>query len=95
MNSFNTIFVKFSTLLHNTDPDLSYFDLSYVFIGHNDSVERGPTVSHSNSFFTDVSDIGGDFEDDDSGSGDGTLIDNENQGDSLLFSSYYKTSTYF
>ena len=35
---------KFYTLLQNTDPDLSYFNLSYVFLGHNDSVERGPTV---------------------------------------------------
>ena len=40
MNSFNAILGKFYTLLHNTDPDLSY-----VFLGHNDSVERGPTVS--------------------------------------------------
>ena len=45
MNSFNAILGKFYTLLHNTDPDLSYFDLRYVFLGHNDSVERGPTVS--------------------------------------------------
>ena len=44
MNSFNANLGKFYTLLHNTDPDLSYFDLSYVFLGHNDSVERVLTV---------------------------------------------------
>ena len=32
-------------LLHKTNPNLSYFELSYVFLGHNDSVGRGTTVS--------------------------------------------------
>ena len=41
---FYTILVTFYTLLNNTDLDLSYFDLSYVFPGHIDSVERGLTV---------------------------------------------------
>ena len=45
MNSFNAILEKFYTILDNTDPDLSYFDLIYVFLGHNDSVEWGPTVT--------------------------------------------------
>ena len=31
-------------LLHKTNPDLSYFELSYVFWEHNDSVGRGTTV---------------------------------------------------
>ena len=31
-------------LLHNKKPDLSYFELSYVFWEHNDSVGRGTTV---------------------------------------------------
>ena len=31
-------------LLHKTNPDLSYFELSYVFWGHIDSVGRGTTV---------------------------------------------------
>ena len=29
---------------HKTNPDLSYFELSYVFWEHNDSVGRGTTV---------------------------------------------------
>ena len=32
-------------LLHKTNPDLSYFELSYVFWEHNDSVGRGTTVT--------------------------------------------------
>ena len=36
----SAIFFKVS----NTDLYLSYFDLSYVFPGHNDSVQRGLTV---------------------------------------------------
>ena len=44
LNSFYAILGTFYTLLHNTDLDLSYFDLSYVFPGHSDSVERGLTV---------------------------------------------------
>ena len=44
LTSFYTILGTFYTLLNNTDLDLSYFDLSYVFPGHNDSVERGLTV---------------------------------------------------
>ena len=32
------------TTISNTDLYLSYFDLSYIFPGHNDSVERGLTV---------------------------------------------------
>ena len=44
LNLFYTIFETFYTLLSNTDLDLSYFDLSYVFPGHIDSVERGFTV---------------------------------------------------
>ena len=35
------------TTVSNTDLYLSYFDLSYVFPGHNDSVKRGLTVVHS------------------------------------------------
>ena len=31
-------------LLHKTNPDISYFKLSYVFWEHNDSVGRGTTV---------------------------------------------------
>ena len=31
-------------LLHKTTPELCYFDLCYVFWGHNDSVGRGTTV---------------------------------------------------
>ena len=38
-----TLFWKHFTL-HNTDLDLSYFDLSYAFPGHSDSAERGLTV---------------------------------------------------
>ena len=45
LTSFYTILGTFYTLLNNTDLDLSYFDLSYVFPGHIDSVERGLTVS--------------------------------------------------
>ena len=30
-------------LLHKTNPDLSYFELNYVFWEHNDSVVRGTT----------------------------------------------------
>jgi hypothetical protein len=45
LNSFYAILGTFYTLLNNTDLDLSYFDLSYVFPGHSDSVERGLTVS--------------------------------------------------
>ena len=33
------------TTISNTDLYLSYFDPSYVFPGHNDSVERGLTVA--------------------------------------------------
>ena len=32
------------TTINNTDLYLSYFNLSYVFIGHNDSIEQGLTV---------------------------------------------------
>ena len=31
-------------LLHKTNPDLSYFELSYLFWEHNDRVGRGTTV---------------------------------------------------
>jgi hypothetical protein len=44
LNLFYAILGTFYTLLNNTDLDLSYFDLSYVFPGHIDSVERGLTV---------------------------------------------------
>ena len=44
LTSFYAILGTFYTLLNNTDLDLSYFDLSYVFPGHNDSVKRGLTV---------------------------------------------------
>ena len=44
LNSFYAIFGTFYTLLNDTDLDLSYFDLSYVFPGHIDSVKRGLTV---------------------------------------------------
>ena len=43
-NSFYAILGTFYTLLNNTDLNLSYFILSYVFLGHNDSVEWGLTV---------------------------------------------------
>ena len=48
-NSFYAISGTFYTLLNNTDLYLSYFILSYVFLGHNDSVEWGLTVPFSNS----------------------------------------------
>jgi hypothetical protein len=32
------------TTVSNTDLYLSYFDLSYIFPGHNDSIKRGLTV---------------------------------------------------
>jgi hypothetical protein len=35
-------------LLHKTIPDLSYFELSYVFWEHNYSVGRGTTVVELN-----------------------------------------------
>ena len=38
-------------LLHKTNPDLSYFELSYVFWEHNDSVGRGTTVFNRKTFF--------------------------------------------
>ena len=44
-NSFYAILGTFYTLLNNTDLYLSYFILSYVFLGHNDSVEWGLTHS--------------------------------------------------
>ena len=44
LTSFYAILGTFYTLLNNTDLDLSYFNLSYVFPGHNDSVKRGLTV---------------------------------------------------
>ena len=37
------------TAVSNTDLYLSYFDLSYIFPGHNDSVEWGPTIIYKNS----------------------------------------------
>ena len=43
-NSFYAISGTFYTLLNNTDLYQSYFILSYVFLGHNDSVEWGLTV---------------------------------------------------
>ena len=43
-NSFYAISGTFYTLLNDTDLYLSYFILSYVFLGHNDSVEWGLTV---------------------------------------------------
>ena len=46
-NSFYAISVTFYTLLNNTDLYLSYFILSFVFLGHNDSVEWGLTVEAS------------------------------------------------
>ena len=49
LNSFYAILGTFYTLLNNTDLDLSYFDLSYVFPGHIDSVKQGLTVVLSNS----------------------------------------------
>ena len=44
-NSFYAISGTFYTLLDNTDLYLSIFILSYVFLGHNDSVEWGLTVA--------------------------------------------------
>ena len=52
LTSFYAILGTFYTLLNNTDLDLSYFDLSYVFPGHNDSVKRGLTVLQSSSVRT-------------------------------------------
>ena len=49
-NSFYAILGTFYTLLNNTDLYLSYFILSYVFLGHNDSVEWGLTVVQLESF---------------------------------------------
>ena len=49
-NSFYAISGTFYTLLNNTDLYLSYFILSYVFLGHNDSVEWGLTVVQLESF---------------------------------------------
>jgi hypothetical protein len=43
-NSFYAISGTFYTLLNNSDLYLIYFILSYVFLGHNDSVEWGLTV---------------------------------------------------
>ena len=43
-NSFYAISGTFYTLLNYTDLYLSYFILSYVFLGHNDSVKWGLTV---------------------------------------------------
>ena len=48
-NSFYAISGTFYTLLNNTDLYLSYFILSYVFLGHNDSVEWGLTVLQINT----------------------------------------------
>ena len=48
-NSFYAISGTFYTLLNNTDLYLSYFILSYVFLGHNDSVEWGLTVQNTKS----------------------------------------------
>ena len=47
-NSFYAISGTFYTLLNNTDLYLSYFILSYVFLGHIDSVEWGLTVIEKN-----------------------------------------------
>ena len=49
-NSFYAISGTFYTLLNNTNLYLSYFILSYVFLGHNDSVEWGLTVNHSSAY---------------------------------------------
>ena len=38
-------------LLHKTNPELSYFELSYVFWEHNDSVGRGTTVLIQDNIF--------------------------------------------
>ena len=46
-NSFYAISGTVYTLLNNTDLYLSYFILSYVFLGHNDSVEWGLTVTEN------------------------------------------------
>ena len=46
-NSFYAISGTLYTLLNNTDLYLSYFILSYVFLGHNDSIEWGLTVCKS------------------------------------------------
>ena len=50
-NSFYAISGTFYTLLNNTDLYLSYFILSYVFLGHNDSVEWGLTVQRQKEIF--------------------------------------------
>ena len=52
LNSFYAILGTFYTLLNNTDLDLSYFDLSYVFPGHIDSVKRGLTVKLYNRLYS-------------------------------------------
>ena len=43
-NSFYAILGTSYILLNDTDLYLSYFILSYVFLGHSDSVEWGLTV---------------------------------------------------
>ena len=53
LTSFYAILGTFYTLLNNTDLDLSYFDVSYVFPGHNDSVKRGLTVLHKGVLMQD------------------------------------------
>ena len=53
-NSFYAILGTFYTLLNNTDLYLSYFILSYVFLGHNDSVEWGLTVVKAIDFFSNL-----------------------------------------
>jgi hypothetical protein len=52
------IFRPSSTVISNTDFNLSYFNLSYIFPGHNDSVERGLTVRNFREIFKTVSIIG-------------------------------------
>ena len=47
-NSFYAISGTFYTLLNTTDLYLSYFILSYVFLGHKDSVEWGLNVMVKN-----------------------------------------------
>ena len=50
LTSLSAIGGKNYTTVSNTHLYLSYFDLSYVFPGHDDGVERGLTVLPSLDF---------------------------------------------
>ena len=60
-NSFYAISGTFYTLLDNTDLYLCYFILSYVFLGHNDSVEWGLTVIYTHGGHDTLSEFRSEF----------------------------------